>query len=111
MALTLTAEGRRLISGAADAVLLGIINPMGQVRLTLGDAVDCPGHKEWIERDAISADAIAGGFSIIVKQGRVAALLPASRLNPRPDGLLEDAIIDELGALLPRATTFDILRY
>lgn len=109
MLLTIQASELETVFGAQHEVVLGIILQSGVVRVRIADVRNAPGHAEWIAQESIT-DAWRG-FSILVKGGNVYRLFAASRLNPGPDGLLEEDIIRQLEQLLPRAKDYDVLRF
>jgi len=84
---------------AKAAVFLGIITGDGQVRLKLSDPVQFPGHTEWLVREP--PGAAIRGFSVLVRDGKVWAIFPRSRMNPGDDARLEADTIVELIRLLP----------
>lgn len=95
------------IRAAKAELFLGIITVDDLVVLRVADRIRIVGHEEWLRLEP-SIQAM-GGFALLVKEGKVAALYPASRLNPQPDCTLENAIVNELLLLLPRDEGFRVL--
>lgn len=88
-----------LVTASQNAIVLGIITGDGGVRLRPADAYHVPGHVEWLARTPI--DDVARGFAVLVREGRVSAIFPRSRLNPGPDARLEQELVEQLKLLLP----------
>lgn len=99
MPLSIDPVDRQELQQAKAAVFLGIIRADGQVRLKLSDAVQFPGHAEWLARDP--QGAVSRGFSVLVRDGKMWAIFPRSRLNPGDDARLEAGTLEELIRLLP----------
>ena len=98
-----------LLRRASNAILLGIIEVNGRVVLREADHADCPSHAAWVRVRGMVG--IWRGFSLGIRQGKVAALYPASVLNPGRDALLEPALIIQLEAVLPLADAYRVLEY
>ena len=77
------------------------------MRLTESDPWRIPGHVEWLEHETI--EDVVRGFSLLVKNGQVCALLRLSRLNPTEDAALERRFVTELEAQLPLSEDYRIL--
>ena len=108
MALQVPENDLHLIGAALHAVFLGIITAEGIVRLTESDASAIPGHLEWLEREPI--EDVVRGFSLLMKNGQVYALLRLSRMNPSADAKLEERFVSEIETMLPLSddyTTFE----
>lgn len=84
------------------AVVLGIIESSGTVRLQTADAVVCPGHVEWMKQDKLKSWR---AFSLGIDQGSVKWLMLRSVLNPPPRFRLERDLAQSLIDLLPCAPT------
>jgi len=98
MALDVGEPELGLVRASKREILLGIILSGGTVRLHVAGP-DCPGHVEWL---ACEPSLVATrGFSLLVKNGRVEAIFPRSRLNPGLDARLEQVFVDELVVMLP----------
>ncbi len=107
MPLTIGQTELEEIRNAKRDVFLGIICIGNRVRVRLSDAVQYPGHLEWLAKDAIT-DA-QRGFSLLVRDGRVWAIFSRSRLNPASDARLEADLITEVLSLLPVEGSVQVL--
>lgn len=96
------------LASTRDGLFLGIITADHEVRLRMADAVRIIGHREWLAQEHLAKPV--RGFSLHVKGGRVTALFPLSRLNPTPDAMLENSLIDELERLLPLRHDYKVFR-
>lgn len=107
MKLRVTDDALTALREAEKAVVLGIIFKDGSVRMQIADSQRIPGHLEWIAGEAL--EGVERGFSVLVKNGRVTALFPLSRLNPAADARLEEAYIQELLQWLPASDDVRLL--
>lgn len=96
-----------LIESADNAVILGIITGQRRVHLRLADPQAFPGHAEWLAKDRI-VDVIRG-FSLLIRNGRILAIYPRSRLNPGQDARLDDEFLQDLMSALPTDTNVQVL--
>jgi len=97
---------RELIQTAAREVFLAIILTSGDLKITAADATAYPGHADWITKDQIPLESVAGAFSFIVKNGHVTGFFPSSGLNRGPDWKLEDSELRTILKLLPLSPDF-----
>lgn len=107
MALWIDVIERKAIEQAKRDIFLGLITADERVRLRVADAVNVPGHVEWLLREP--GESVIGGFSVLVRDGRVWAIFPRSRLNTSDDARLADDRINELVRLLPVSESVKIL--
>jgi hypothetical protein len=77
------AELKRILQLQNDLVL-AIIKQDGRIQFWTADSRMYPGHGEWLLRDGIQRSEVAGGFSLLVKSGRVRWLFALSQLNDPP---------------------------
>jgi hypothetical protein len=97
----LSENDRESIQAAGREVFLGLILASGDLRIRIADAVQYPGHTDWVQRDEISQSQVKGGFSFIVKAGLVTGFFPSSQLNNEPDWRLPVAECEAILTLLP----------
>ena len=89
------------LSRLQNDVVLAIIMQDGSIRFRAADWDIYPGHLEWLRRDGIRRSEVAGGFSLLVKSGRVRYLFALSRLNNPNAPALTDEQIGAVVAQLP----------
>jgi hypothetical protein len=82
----------------------------GRIRLRVADSHFYPSHGEWLLRDGIGRSDVAGGFSLLVKQGRVRWLFALSQLNDPATSALFDQQIQDITALLPLEIGFRVYK-
>ncbi len=108
MKLTISAGDLELLRTADDAVLLGIILRSGRVLLAVSDRVHVPGHADWIRQQRLTT--CFRGFSVVLKTGRITALIRQSGVNPEAiEYRLELDLVRSLERLLPLAEEYECL--
>jgi len=99
MALSIDSEQVKLVTDSENELVLGIITREDIVKLKLSDRLVFLGHVEWISMEPMAG--VTRGFSLLVRNGKIGAIFPRSRLNPGPDARLENEYIEQLLRLLP----------
>jgi hypothetical protein len=100
----------QILSRLQNDVVLAIIMQEGRIRFQVADWNIYPGHLEWLRRDGIRQSQVAGGFSLLVKSGRVRYLFALSRLNDPHAPALTDEQIVNIAAQLPLDLDFRVLK-
>jgi hypothetical protein len=99
MKLRFAREDLQVIKEAHHALILGLILETGQVRFQAADKARFPGHREWVA--SMKKVKPAGGFSLLVKGGRVTGFFPLSSLNSTADARLPEKWINAILKKLP----------
>jgi hypothetical protein len=102
----LSESDRQLIQAATREVFLALIVTSGDLKIRISDAVNYPGHTDWIDRDQVALENVVGAFSFIVKEGKVTGLFSSSQLNRGPDWRLAEPELRSILELLPLAPDF-----
>jgi hypothetical protein len=110
VSLTISNEDLNLVSQLQNELVLAIIMQDDRVRFHVADSHRYPGHAEWLHRDGIQRNEVIGGFSVLVKAGRVHWLFALSHLNDPLAPALSDEQIAEVASLLPMEPGFQVYK-
>lgn len=94
MKLIIDAETERIVAGARNDLILGMILSDGRLLLQVADRVRFPGHKEWLA--SIKEIHPIAGFSVLAKGGRLTGLFALSSLNTTGDARLPEDWIKQI---------------
>jgi hypothetical protein len=110
VSLTIPDAELHLISQLQNDLVLAIIMQDGLVRFRIADSQMYPGHAEWLRREGIQSTEVVGGFSLLVKSGRVSWLFALSQLNDPLAPALSDEQVSEIASQLPMEHGFRVFK-